>query len=297
MTARRRIQFALLASAASLALLPALAAPQNQSLQGNSLRLDNLQVAEVTVNVVPATQGIQVTLDGKPEAVARTSFRTEANVAIVHMDDRPYDTWNSSDGYDVNLVVTVAPGTPLELASFTGKATIGDLNAPLAVDTSGSGEIHAGRVAVASLDASGSLDVEIASIDGALSVDTSGSGSITAGAVGSTSISMSGSGDVTLASVKGGLNIDTSGSSNIAVGTIDAALSIDTTGSGDVKIDRGRASTFTVSTSGSGDVSFGGTAVNPQISTSGSGNICIDSVEGSIEMDGASVKIGKGACG
>ena len=296
MTDRRRIQFALLASAASLALLPALAAPQTQALQGSSLRLENLSTADVTVNVVPGVQGVQVTLDGKDEAVARTSFRNDGGVAVIRMEDRPYDSWNSSDGYDIRFVLTVAPGTPLEIDDLTGKATIGDLNAPLAVTSSGSGEIRAGRVSVASIDASGSADVEIASVDGALSFDTSGSGTLKAGAVGTTSISVTGSGNVQLASVTGGLSIDISGSSDIAIGSIDAATAIDTSGAGDVRIGTGRASRFEVSTSGSGDISFGGTAVNPQISISGSGDICIDTVEGSLDASGADITVGKGRC-
>jgi hypothetical protein len=295
MTVRRRLQTALFASAAALACAPALAAEQTQTMQGTSLRLENLSTADVTVNVVPGAQGIQVTLDGKDEAVARTSFRTDAGVAVIRMEDRPYDSWNSSD-YDIRFVLTVAPGTPLAIDDLTGKATIGDLNAPLAVSSSGSGEIKSGRVSVASIEASGSADVEIASVDGALSFDTSGSGSLKAGAVGSTSISVTGSGNVQLASVTGGLAIDISGSSDIAIGTIDAATAIDASGSGDVRIASGRAASFEVSASGSSDISFGGTAVNPQISISGSGDICIDTVEGSLDSSGADVTIGKGRC-
>ncbi len=296
MTIRTRFQFALLASAAAFALLPAQAAEQTQTMQGTSLRLENLSIADVTVNVVPGTQGIQVTLDGKDEAVARTSFRTDAGVAVIAMADRPSGSWNSADGYDIRFVLTVAPGTPLAIDGITGKANIGDLNAPLAVDSSGSGEIKAGRVTVASIEASGSADVEIASVDGALSFETSGSGTLKAGAVGSTSISVTGLGNVELASVTGGLAIDISGSSDIAIGSIDAATAIDASGSGDVRIASGRAASFEVSASGSSDISFGGTAVNPQISISGSGDICIDTVEGSLDSSGADVTIGKGRC-
>lgn len=296
MTVRRRLQTALLASAAALACAPALAAEQTQTMQGSSLRLENLSTADVTVNVVPGAQGIQVTLDGKDEAVARTSFRNDAGVAVIRMEDRPYDSWNSSDDYDIRFVLTVAPGTPLAIDDLTGKATIGDLNAPLAVSSSGSGEIKSGRVTVASIEASGSADVEIAAVDGALSFDTSGSGSLKAGAVGSTSISVTGSGNVQLASVTGGLAVDISGSSEIAIGTIDGATAIDASGSGDVRIASGRAARFEVSASGSSDISFGGTAVNPQISISGSGDVCIDTVEGSLDASGADITVGKGRC-
>lgn len=292
----RTLQLAFAASVAAAAILPALAAPQSQTLQGSSVQLDNLMFADVTVNVVPGTQGYQFSLDGKPEAVARTHFRQDGNIAVVHMDDRPSGDWNSSEGYDITLVVTVAPGTPLALSGFGGKAMIGDLNAPLAVESSGSGEIDAGRVTAASIDASGSADVEIAAVDGALSFQTSGSGSLKAGAVGATSISVTGSGDVKLGSVNGGLAIDISGSSDIAIGTINSATAIETSGSGDVRIGGGRATSFDVSTSGSGDIRFAGTAVNPQISTSGSGDICIDTVEGTLESSGADITTGKGRC-
>lgn len=292
----RRLSLAFAASAAALAILPALAAPQSQTLQGRSLRLENLMFADVTVNVVPGAQGMQFSLDGKPEAVARTRFRQDGDAAVVHMDDRPSGSWDSSMGYDITLVVTVAPGTPLAIDGFAGKATIGDLNADLSIDSSGSGDIKSGRVTAASIEASGSVDVEIASVDKALSFDTSGSGSLKAGAVGVTSISVTGSGDIQLASVKGGLSIDTSGSSNVDIGSIDSPVAIDTSGSGDVRIGAGRAASFSVSTSGSGDISFAGTAVNPEVSTSGSGSVCIDTVEGTFESSGADVTIGKGRC-
>ena len=293
----RRLSLAFAASVAAAAVLPALAAPQSQTLQGRSLRLENLMFADITVNVVPGTQGMQVSLDGKPEAVARTSFRQDGDTAVVHMDELNSYNWDISQGYDITLVVTVAPGTPLALSGFGGKAAIGDLNAPLAIESSGSGEIRAGRVTAASVEASGSADVELAGVDGALSFDTSGSGSLKAGSVGATSISVTGSGDVQLGAVVGGLAIDISGSSDIVIGSIDSATSIETSGSGDVRIGGGRASSFEVSTSGSGDIRFAGTAVNPQISTSGSGDVCIDTIEGSLDSSGADVTIGKGRCG
>lgn len=287
------LRLALTAAVASSAILAASAAPQTQTLAGSSLRLEDLSSADVTVSVVPGAQGIQVTLDGKDEAIARTAMTTEGNDAVVRM--APRSTHVSSSGYDIRLTVTVAPGTPLAINGFVGRAVIGDLDAPLALEAT-AGEIRTGRLTTASLESSGSMDVEIASVEGALAFSASGSGSLKTGAVGVTAISIDGSGSAEIASVVGGLDIEISGSGDVSIGSIDAPTQIDIAGSGSVEIKSGRATAFDVSSSGSGEVRFGGTAVNPQISTAGSGDVCIDTVEGALQSSGANLRTGKGAC-
>ena len=82
------LRLALTAAVAASAVISASAAPQTQTLQGASLRLEDLVSADVTINVVPGTQGVQVTLDGRDEAVARTTMATEGQDAVIRMAPR-----------------------------------------------------------------------------------------------------------------------------------------------------------------------------------------------------------------
>ena len=287
------LRLALTAAVAASAVISASAAPQTQTLQGASLRLEDLVSADVTINVVPGTQGVQVTLDGRDEAVARTTMATEGQDAVIRM--APRNVEGTFSGYDIKLTVTVAPGTPLAIGGFIGRAAIGDLDAPLSLEAT-AGEVKAGRLTTASLESSGSMDVEIASVEGALSFSSSGSGSLKAGAVGLTAIEIDGSGSADIASVAGGLNIEIAGSADLTIGTIDGPTQIDIAGSGSVEIKGGRATSFEVSAAGSGEVKFGGTAVNPKVDAAGSGDVCIDTIEGSLDASGSDVRVGKGAC-
>lgn len=287
---------ALLSAAALFALLPAHAAQSEHSFSSSSLLLQNL-VANVSVNVVPGAQGIQVKVEGRDRMVARIAYRDEDGRAVVHMRDRePGEPWTSESSDDVKVTVTLAPGTAFAIDGLVGDALVGDIDAPVDISAT-SGKVMIGRVKDAAIEVDGSADVTLGAVQGTLTLATSGSGSLKAGSAGATSISISGSGEADIASVSGRLDIDVSGSADIDIGHVDSATGIDIAGSGDIVIRGGRATSFSLDSSGVGDVKFAGTAVNPKISVSGMGDVCIAAVEGSMEMSGATVTIDPVRCG
>jgi len=287
---------ALMLPATLLAFAPAHAAQGGQSFQSSSLLLENL-VANVSVNVVPGAQGIQVSVEGRDEMVARVVYREENGRAVVHMNDRdPGAPWTNESSEDLKVKVTLAPGTEFAIDGLVGDATVGDIDSNVAINAT-SGKVMIGRVKDAAIEVDGSADVVLGAVQGRLSLDTSGSGSLKAGAAGATSISISGSGEADIASVSGSLDIDVSGSADVDIGHVDSATEISIAGSGDIAIHGGRATAFSLDSSGVGDVKFAGTAVNPQISISGMGDVCIAAVEGSMESSGATVTIDPVRCG
>jgi hypothetical protein len=287
---------ALALAAASVAILsPSFAAEAQKSLQGTKLSLRNV-VATVEFKFTPGVQGTQVSLSGDQKMIDRVTYAEENGTAVIAMKpDEAYITIGPSEE-SLRMTVTVAPGTPLEIDNLVGSATGGDLDAPLTIDGSASGDISLGRVAIASIDIGGSTDVTLGAVNGSLDLDISGSGDLRVASAASTAISVSGSGDTDIGSVAGILGIDISGSGDVTVGEVSGATEIDSSGSGDVTIARGQASPFAASTSGSGDIQFGGTASNPQIFSSGSGGVCVAKVDGQISIDGENIEISATAC-
>ena len=284
-----------LTTASIISLSPALAAEAQHSLQGTKLSLRNV-AATVEFKFTPGVQGTQVSLSGDQKLIDRVTYAEENGTAVIAM--KPDDTYIviGPQSTDLRMTVTVAPGTPLDIDNLVGTATGGDLDAPLRVDGSASGDITLGRTTAASIDLSGSSNVTLGAIQGTLDLDVSGSGDLTATSASATSISISGSGDARIDTITGSLGLDTSGSGNVTIGAFNGAAEIETSGSGDVRIASGQASPFSVDTSGSGNVEFGGTASNPQISTSGSGDVCVAKVEGAVSVSGDNVQISVTAC-
>lgn len=284
----------LLAATALLALVPAHAAESGHSFQSSSLLLRNL-VANVTVNVVPGTQGIQVKAEGRDDMIARISYGDESGRAVVNMSSS-MSIWTTESANDVKVTIALPPGTAFAVDGYIGNALVGDIDAAVEINAT-AGKVMIGRVKNASIEVDGSADVTLGAVEGTLSLETSGSGSLKAGSAGATSLSISGSGEADIASVSGRLAIDVSGSADVEIGHVDSATEIDIAGSGDIRIHGGRATAFSLESSGVGDVKFAGTAVNPQISVSGMGDVCIAAVEGSMEMSGATVTIDPVRCG
>jgi hypothetical protein len=282
------------ASAIALACA-AQAAPIQQTLQAKNVSLIGLTSADVKLNIVPGAQGVQISVDGKEDALKRLTFTTEGDTAVARMTRDNWGDINLSSGYDLTMTVTVAPGAALAVDDLIGHLQGGDLNGPVDLDAA-AGEIVLGNVTNADIESSGSMDITLGNISGTLDMEVSGSGSLKAGSAGNTQIEIYGSGEADIASVNGSFALEISGSGEVSIGSVNGAVEISTTGSGDVAVKGGRANSFSVDSSGSSDVSFAGTAVNPQISTSGSGSVCIDTVEGNLNSDGADITIGKGKC-
>lgn len=274
---------ALLTTTALLVLAGTAAAGQVQrDLDGSRLLVDNV-IGDVTILVTPGAKGVQVSATGDDRFTSLLRFSQTGDRAEIRMGDISF---RSDEGLErLRLTVTVPPGTDTAIEDLIGNATVGDLNAPIAIDAV-AGEIRIGRVTSASLECDGSANIQVTESTGALSIETSGSGEVKVGKAGATSVTISGSGDAEIGQVVGSLGIDISGSGKVAVDSVNGATAISIAGSGDVYIASGRADPFAADISGDGNVVFGGTAVNPQISTSGSADICLAAAEGTIESDG-----------
>lgn len=280
-------------AAALAALFSAQAGTVDQTLAGPKLLVDGL-IGDVTITVVPSATGIHVAGSGDDRFTSRLHIENRDGRAEISLDG---DNWNTDDSWQkLVLTVTVPPGTDLSIDDHIGNATVGDTDAPVAIEAI-AGTITIGKVSTAAIESSGSADVSIAEATGALSIDTSGSGEVKVGRAGATSISISGSGDAELGTISGTLGIDVSGSANVMVAEVNGATAVSVSGSSDVYIAAGRASPFAADISGSGDISFAGTAVNPQVSSTGSGSICIGAAEGAVQSDGdGDITISPTAC-
>lgn len=269
----------------------AAAAPIQHALGGSRVLIDNV-IGDVTVVVAPGAQGVQISATGDDRFTSLLSFSQNGDRAEIRMGDLSY---NSDENLQtLRLTVTVAPGTDLAIDDLIGNAEIGDLRAPVAIDAV-AGRITIGTVTTASLESSGSADIQVTEATGSLSIDTSGSGEVKVGKAGATSITISGSGDAEIGTVTGGLGIDISGSADVDVQSVNGPTAISVAGSGEIYIASGRADPFAADISGGGSVTFGGTAVNPQISSSGSADICLAAAEGTIQSDG-DITISPTAC-
>ena len=75
------------------------------------------------------------------------------------------------------LEIDVPPGTAITLVNYRGEANIGDLHAPLIVETSGT--VHAGDVTRAELDVRRNGEVSVDSVAERLEMSVTGNGSVT----------------------------------------------------------------------------------------------------------------------
>lgn len=207
---------------------------------------------------------------------------------------------------DVTLVIrnSIVFGTAGNLGAVDiedrhcSKFTMGNVDGPLNLSISGSGDYSGGDVGDADVSVRGSGDADFGDarrVDvgisgsgdvtfenvGPANIELSGSGDIELGTVqGSIVVAIRGSGDVDVGDVSGGADLKSSGSSDIEIDSINGPLSITSRGSSTIEIDGGNAPTAEISVSGSGTVNFEGTANMADLSASGSGDIYIDEVTG-----------------
>ena len=139
-----------------------------------------------------------------------------------------------------------------------------------------------GRSDALTLANAGCGDWTVANVRGRLEISDAGSGDVRAGSAGELIARVAGSGDITLRDIRGSATVDVAGSGDVAMGSVNGPLHTNVMGSGDVKIDGGRASDMVVHIAGSGDVRFGGTAGSLDASVAGSGDVDVAKVEGSI---------------
>ncbi len=165
-----------------------------------------------------------------------------------------------------------------------GDLEIGNINGPLILGVSGSGDFSALNTRTANVKISGSGDVSLGDIETSV-IKVSGSGDFDAENIeGDAKVTSTGSGSIEIDSLLGDLVYEGRGSSNFDAQRVDGRISITATGSGDVEIEDGDAPTLMITSRGSSNIEFGGTAGDVTVVASGSGNVEIDNATGEREV-------------
>ncbi len=208
-----------------------------------------------------------------------------------NLDEYPSLKISVPEGTDLIVRNSVVFGTGEDFASVDAKIAscgtfkVGDINGPLDLRVSGSGNFYAGTVGAADIRISGSGDVELGDIHEVTVIKVSGSGDLDAGNItGDTKITTTGSGDVELGTIDGDLIYEGRGSSDLDAEAVNGRLSITVTGSGDVEIDDGLVTELMITATGASEIDFGGTAGDVTISASGASTVEIGHVTGEREI-------------
>ncbi len=213
-----------------------------------------------------------------------------------NLDEYPALKISVPEGTDLIVRDSVVFGSGEDFASVDAKIAscgsfkVGDIDGPLDLRVSGSGDFYAGTVGAANIRISGSGDVELGDIKGgdikeATVIKVSGSGDLNAGNItGDTKITTTGSGDVELGSIDGDLVYEGRGSSDLDAEAVNGRLSITVTGSGDVEIDDGLVTDLIISATGASEIDFGGVAGDVTIAASGASTVEIGQVTGEREI-------------
>ena len=294
-----RARLLIAAAPAVLLALPVFAQDQtlNQTYKAQRLQIDAL-IANMRIEVAPGTTDITVALSGTSEMVQKVTTATSGNALVIGMDGSGGDwwgdmfEWTSVSSEDLQVTITLPPGTPVKVDNFIGDAVVGDVNSAVSFSTTG-GTTQIGNVENADLSIAGSGDISVANVTGRVEASIAGSGSVRTGNAREATVDIAGGGDVTMGAINGAIEIDIAGSGEVRAVSVNGKVDIDVAGSGDVRIESGKADPFRVDIAGSGDVRFGGIANNPDVSVMGSGDVWIASYTGTLSSDGADIKIGQ----
>lgn len=254
----------LLPALLAIAIAPAaLAANASYTASGKRLALSGDCAREIRVTVTPG-QGpitVAVTADRPGELAPFRIEETAEGVRFGARDDCDRGGGVFGANPTARIAVTVPRGTPLTLdASSSAAWDVGDIEAPVRVDLSGSGRMRLGRVGALTADLSGSGTVHLAAVTGPVRLDASGSGelSIDAGNIDGLEASLSGSGHLTIARGQvARARIEATGSGGVSIGGTLGDLDADLSGSGGIRVARltGR---LRQESSGSGEVEIDG---------------------------------------
>ncbi len=262
-----------------------------QSFSAKSVHVDGL-VGQLDIQLSTGPQ-MTFTVSGNPEAIKDVTARVEGDVLVIDQKDPKSSSWfmwfQWSDDWhqsQIKVSLTVPSGTPLDLDSIVGDATVGDIRGPLKFDLAAA-DARIGAMATAEIDAAGSGEISIASVQGVLDLDVAGAGDIKVGSAGSVKVDIAGSGELTVGNVAGGLSVDIAGSGDVTVDSVQGPVDYSAAGSGDVVIKGGKANPLKVEIMGSGSFKFDGEAVDPDISIAGSGEIDIKSYSGKLNTSGS----------
>lgn len=260
-----------------------------QSFTAKTVRIDGM-VGTLDVQVGTGA-AIGYSISGDAEAIKDVTAAVEGDTLVINQKDPKsswfmWFQWNSGSATErVKISLTVPSGTPLDIDGLVGKASIGDINAPLKMDLAAA-EVTVGAVTSAEIDAAGSGEITIASVKETLDLEIAGSGEIHVGSAGAVKADIAGSGELVVGTITGPLSVEIAGSGDVKVDSVAGDVSFSSAGSGDLSIKSGKATAFKVEIMGSGSVNFAGEAVNPNISLAGSGDIWVKSYSGSLNTSG-----------
>ena len=297
------------AAVAALISLPAKAADWTwvnrpaQTFQANAVNLETVS-ADVTINPVNGPAAISMTIAGPHALVDGVKAQAASGVLTIsgpHDSERSFNVWDWTKWFDYShvndknnfrITLNVPHGTAITAKHVVGDLFVGDLDGKVWIETA-SGDVKIGRVSEATLRAVGSGDIQIGAVNGPLDLDVAGSGDVKVASAASAKVSIAGSGDTMLGAIGGPLKADIAGSGDLLVGSVAGPVVLSMAGSGDTRINGGRANPLKVSIVGSGDLSFAGEAVDPQISAIGSGDVWLKSYSGKLNTSGmADVRVG-----
>ena len=164
-----------------------------------------------------------------------------------------------------------------------GELKLGDVNGPLDLNISGSGDLVMGDAGRSDISVSGAGDLKASDLASA-DIDVSGAGDVEIGDIlGHAEIGSSGAGDISIARIKGGLAYHGSGASDFDAEYVGGGdLSIRVSGSGDVSIKGGEVNTLYVKASGASGVRYGGASVSAEARASGAADITINEPSGKL---------------
>ncbi|MFQ5775463.1 MAG: GIN domain-containing protein [Kiloniellaceae bacterium] len=250
-----------------------------------AVRIDHL-VGTLRVEVRPDGP-LEVVLQGDKDMVEDISVRVEGDTLLIErerslLDWPPEDLFKWRDRYPI-VTLRVPPGTPFDIDTMIGRATVGDLNAELRLGT-GALDAEIGDVTDAKVRLSGMGDIRIGRVRGNLQVEIAGSGNLDVKAAEAAEITVSGSGDVTLGPVARGLTFKISGSGNVDVAEVHGPVEGWINSSGRVSVRGGAADPLRLRINGSGDFTLDGEAVEPDLSVNGSGKIRLGAYRGTIRL-------------
>lgn len=250
----------LFAAALSLSALPALAfGPQDFTAREVSVK--NL-IGRLDITVAAGADKVTASVTGPDNRVADVTVRQQGKQLVIEQS-RPWrraDKVTREDWVDVKI--TVPAGTPLAVSGFIGEGNVGDLQAPLTIDSHTSGTFRAGHVTTAAIGISGSGDIRLGKVDNNLSAEIAGSGSVQTG------------------ETAGKVTADVRGSGKFTLDRVDGPMAIAIKGSGDVIVKSGTIDPLTVSIVGSGKVIIDGQVRSQSISRIGSGTVIINGRKG-----------------
>lgn len=175
-------------------------------------------------------------------------------------------------------------GTPDIAAGDINQRHCGDINlgnvaGKLLVETKGSGDVTLGNAEIIDSLIKGSGDLEANTV-GTLYSEVRGSGDVTLIRAHRVDAEISGSGDLEIDVIMGDAKIESSGSSDVDIDRIDGELEYQISGSGDLSIEeigRNGAHAVTLRSSGSGDISIGSGEISLlTVNASGSSTVDVD---------------------